>query len=53
MEESSKLTQSTPSDQTSMAPTNAPELHKQLLKKDYQRPKLESLGTVRTITAVS
>ena len=51
MEESRKLAQPTPLDQTSTVPANAPDLGEQPPKKDYQQPKLESLGTVRTVTA--
>jgi hypothetical protein len=53
IEESAKLTQPTPSDQTSTALVPVSALHEQSLKKDYRRPKLESLGTVRTATAAS
>jgi hypothetical protein len=53
VEESAKLTQPTPSGQISTVPANVPELHEQARKKDYQQPKLESLGTIRTVTAVS
>ena len=53
MEESAKLTQPTLLDQSGTTPAGAPELHEQLRKKDYQRPKLEPLGTIRTVTAAS
>ena len=51
MEESCKLAQPTPLEQTSMVPANVPELHEQSLKKAYQPPKLELIGNVCTATA--
>jgi hypothetical protein len=50
MEESRKLTQQIPSEQTSTAQASAPERQEQLPKKDYRCPKLELLGDVRIVT---
>jgi len=50
MEKTPQLTEPGLSDQASTLPTNTPERHEQLPKKDYHRPKLELLGDVPLVT---